>query len=186
VVEGWVVARSPRELSAQTSEDTIFNVVLGSDVSEFLVDSAESLSARHQMKHLKHGHLLNISDVSHGLKLLKVTSIVREVEHEVIGVCNFKLLDALRLVANLADSRFDVVLSLHECLVLGLDLANDSSAVDVALPFGPVDGGKLALVVRGLVEELDDGLYLAELVATFMCVCGHSQSVQPLVCQVIV
>ena len=38
VVEGWVIAGAPRELSAQAREDAVLDVVFGSDVSELLVD----------------------------------------------------------------------------------------------------------------------------------------------------
>lgn len=104
MVEGRVVAGAPRELSAQTSEDTVFNVILGGDVTELLVDGAEGLSAGHEVAHLKHRHFLDVANVAHGLELLEVTNVVREVEHEVVGVSNLESLDALRLVADLADS----------------------------------------------------------------------------------
>ena len=88
-------------------------------------------------------------------------------------------------MADLANSSIDVVLSLHEALVLCLDLVDDASSVDVALPLSPVNGRK-AGVGRGLVEELNHSLDLSELVATLVGVGGQSQSVQPFAGQVVV
>lgn len=90
-----------------------------------------------------------------------------EIQHEVVGVGNLKSLDFFRLMTNLTDSGFNVVLSLHECLILGLDLANDTSGVNVGFPFLPVDGGELALIGGRLIEEVENGLDLAELVSAF-------------------
>jgi len=180
VAEGWVVAGTPRELGAQAGENTILNVVLWGEVTELLVDGSEGVLAGHEVDHFEHGHLLDVADIPHGLELLEVTGVVREVEHEVVGVGNLKLLDALALVTDLADSGFDVVLSLHESVVLGLDLADDCRGVDVAFPLGPVDGVEVALVGGGLIEELEHGLDLSELIAALVVVCGHSESVDPL------
>jgi len=104
VIEGGVVSGAPRELGADSCENTILNVVLGSEVTEFLVNSTESVNAWHEVHHLEHGHLLNISDVAHGLELLEVTNVVREIQHEVVGVSNLKSLDLLGLVADLTNS----------------------------------------------------------------------------------
>ncbi len=109
-----------------------------------------------------------------------------KVKHEVVGVCDLELLDTLRLVSDLADSALNVVLSLHESLVLSLDLTDDVLGVDVAFPVGPVNSGELALVGRRFVEELKNRLDLAKLITAIMSVSGQSQAVDPLVGQVLV
>ena len=91
-------------MGADSCENTIFNVVLGSDVTELLVDRAESLSAWHEVHHLKHRHLLNISNVAHGLELFEVANVVGEIQHEVVGVGDLKSLDFFRLMADLTNS----------------------------------------------------------------------------------
>ena len=58
--------------------------------------------------------------------------------------------------------------------------------MNVGLPLSPVDGGELTLVSGGLVEVVENGLDLSELVSTLKSASGHSQSVQPLVGQVVV
>ena len=111
---------------------------------------------------------------------------MREVEHEVVGVGNLERLDLLGLMADLANSGLDIVLSLHESIILGLDLANNTGGVNIRFPLSPVDGGELTVVAGGLVEEIKDRLDLSELVATLVSVRGHSESVDPLVGQILV
>lgn len=53
VTESRVVARTPRELGADSREDAVLNVIFGGDVTELLVDGAEGLSAGHQVEHLE-------------------------------------------------------------------------------------------------------------------------------------
>jgi hypothetical protein len=86
VVEWWVVAGAPRELGAQTREYTILDIVFGGNVSELLVYGSEGLGSGHQVHHLEHRHLLDVSDVAHGLELLEMAGVVRQVQHEVVSV----------------------------------------------------------------------------------------------------
>ena len=53
MTESRVVARTPRELGADSREDAVLNVIFGGDVTELLVDGAEGLSAGHQVEHLE-------------------------------------------------------------------------------------------------------------------------------------
>jgi hypothetical protein len=81
---------------------------------------------------------------------------VGKVKHEVIGISNFEGLNLFRLVANLIDSRLNVIFSLHECFILGPNLGNNTRCVDVAFPLSPVDRRKLSLISGRLVEELEN------------------------------
>ena len=100
----------------------------------------EHVLASLQVNHLHHGHLLDVSDVAHGLQLLGVACPVSQVEHEVVGVGDLQLLDFLGLVAYLLDGSVHTVLCLHEVLVLRLDLAHHSCSVEFVFPRLPVNG----------------------------------------------
>ena len=115
-----------------------------------------------------------------------MTRVVSEVEHKVVGVSNLESSDLLRLMADLTNCGLDVVLSLHESIILSLDLANDSSGVDVGFPLSPINGGELAVVSGRLIEELENGLDLSELVTTLVSVRSQSQSVEPFVGQILI
>lgn len=65
---------------------------------------------------------------------------VGKVEHEVVGVGDFQLLDLLGLVTYLRDGSVHSVLCLHEVLVLRLDLTHDSCSVEFVFPRLPVNG----------------------------------------------
>lgn len=176
VVEWWVVARSPRELSAQTWENTILDVIFGRDISKLLVDRAECLSSWHEMHHLEHRHLLDVSDVAHCLELFKMACVVRQIQHEVVGVCYLQAFNTIRLMTHLGNSWLYVVFSFHESFILHSYLADNTSSVEVCFPLSPVDGGKCTSVDSGFVEELKNGLDLTELFATVVGVSGHAES----------
>ena len=121
---------TPGELCAETGEDTIFLVAFGGEVADFLLRGLESFGSGHQLDHLEHGHLLEVSDVPHGLELVEMTGVVHEVEHEIILHSDVEGLELLSGVTESADGGIDGVLRLHELFVLGVDGRNDSGGVD--------------------------------------------------------
>jgi hypothetical protein len=84
VVEWGHVAGSPGELGAQASENTILVVVFRGQVGNFLLRGLEGFRAGHEGYHLEHGHLADVADVAHGLKLVQMSTVVDEVQHKVV------------------------------------------------------------------------------------------------------
>ena len=99
----------------------------------------KSVHARVQLVVFKHGQLLNIADVPHGLELVEVLGVVDKVEHEIVLHRNVEGLHGLGLAASPGDSTIDTVLRLHESLIFILDLINDVGRVDVGAMGIPVD-----------------------------------------------
>jgi len=153
------VAGSPRELSGQAGGDTLFGVAVGGEVTDFLLHGLEHLGAVAKLLHLEHGHLVDISDVSHHLELLKMTGVVGHVQSEVVLHGDVEGLHFLGLTSDSGDGGIDGVLGGHEAVVLGLDLVNDAGSVDHGLVGVPVNflssGGGL-----GEVVEIKDGTEL--------------------------
>jgi len=83
--------------------------------------------------------LLNISNVSHRLKLVKVLGVVDEVEHEVVLHGDIEGLHSLSLTTSPGDGAVNAILRLHKVLVLALDLVNNVRRVDVGAVSVPVD-----------------------------------------------
>lgn len=153
------VAGSPRELSGQAGGDTLFGVAVGGEVTDFLLHGLEHLGAVAELLHLEHGHLVDISDVSHHLELLEMTGVVGHVQSEVILHCDVEGLHFLGLATDSGDGGIHRVLGCHEAVVLGSDLVNDTGGVDDSFVLVPVDvlspGGGL-----GQVVEVEDGTEL--------------------------
>ncbi len=70
MVKGRDVPSSPRKLSANASEHTVFVVILWSEVTDFLLSSRKFFSARHEFDHLEQTHLLKVANVAHRFKLV--------------------------------------------------------------------------------------------------------------------
>jgi hypothetical protein len=153
------VAGSPRELSGQASSNTLFGVAVGGKVTDFLLHGLEHLGAIAELLHLKHGHLVDISDVPHHLELLEMSRVVGHVQREIILHCDIKCLHFLGLATDSAHGGIHRVLGCHEAVVLGSDLVNDAGGVDHGLVGVPVDvlapGGGL-----GQIVEVEDGTEL--------------------------
>ena len=85
-----------------------------------------------------------------------MTLVVSHVQREIILHGNIKCLHFLGLSANFRHGRVHGVLGLHEAVVLGPDLINNTGGVDSSLVGVPVDisalGGGL-----GKVVEIEDG-----------------------------
>ena len=126
MTEGHVVAGAPGELRAQAGVDAILDVGLGSDVADFLLRGLERVETWIQFPVLKHAERCDIADIPHGLDLIKMLAIVDEVKHEVVLHGDIESLHLLSLSASLGDGRLDSVFGLHELVVLGLDVVDDS------------------------------------------------------------
>ena len=107
MLKGHVVARAPRELGAQTSVNTVFNVAFRGDVSNFLLRSLQSLHSGVQLVKLKHGERVDVTDVAHSLKLVKVLGVVNEIEHKVVLHSNIESLHLFRVRTSLGDGRIN-------------------------------------------------------------------------------
>lgn len=131
VLERHVVLGSPGELRAEAGVDTLFIVALWGNISDLLLARLKGLHTWVELCPLQHGKLRDITDVAHCLKLVQVLRVVHKVQHEVVLHGYVESLHLLSLGAtSLANSAVDSVLSLHEGLVLGLDLVDDSWSVD--------------------------------------------------------
>ena len=133
------VAGSPRELSGQASSDTLFGVAVGGKVTDFLLHGLEHLGAIAELLHLKHGHLVDISDVPHHLELFEMSRVVGHVQREIILHCDIKCLHFFGLATDSLHGGIHRVLGRHEAVVLGSDLVNDAGGVDHGLVGIPVD-----------------------------------------------
>ena len=164
MTEGHVVAGAPGELRAQAGVDAILDVGLGSDVADFLLRGLERVETWIQFPVLKHAERCDITDVPHGLDLIKMLAVVDEVEHEVVLHGDVESLHLLCLGATSpAHSALNRVLSLHEGFVLGLDLVNNAWSVDciaVAIPidFFELRGGLILVVVVEQSLQLTMGI----------------------------
>ena len=179
VSEGGVVAGTPRELRAEASEDTLFVIALRGDVADFLLSKLEILHAWVQLGEFHLGESRDIANVAHRLQLVQMLRVVNEVEHEVVLHGDVKSLHLLSLSAtSSADSAFHGVLGLHESLVLGLDLVDDTWGVDGVTVTIPIDvlefSGALVLVV--VIEE---SLQLTMGVAGALRSGSSTKSLQP-------
>lgn len=155
MLEGHVVAGAPRELGAKSRENTIFDVALGGDVTDLLLSGLQRLHTGVQLVVLEHGDGVDVADVAHSLQLVQVLRVVHEVEHEVVLHGDVEGLHLLGVGSSLGHGRVDRVLSLHELVVLGVDLVDDAWGVDVGAVTIPVDGlqlrGSLSFVI--VVED---------------------------------
>lgn len=178
MVEGRNPASTPVELSANTGVDTVFIQILGGGVSNFHVSSLEGLHARHKSEHLQHGGSVQVANISHGLELFKMGSVVHKVQHEIILHSDIKSLHFLGGVAQLGHSRVNSVLRLKELLVLGLDLVNNSSSVDGFSGRVEIDISNFSFDA-GVVVEVKNGLQLTVRLTGISRGGGGTQSLQP-------
>ena len=140
MLEGDVIAGTPGELSAKTGEDTILDVTLRGDVSDFLLGGLKRFKAWVELPELKGAEASNISDVPHCFKLIEMSRVVHKVKHEVVLHGNVKSLHLLGLGStSLTDSAVDRVLGFHELVILGLNLVDNTWGVDVGTVAIPVD-----------------------------------------------
>jgi len=186
VLEGHIVAGAPRELSAETGVDTLLDVGIGSDVTDFLLGGLEGLEAGVQFPVLKHGEGADVANVAHSLELVQMLSVVNEVEHEVVLHSNIKSLHLLGLgTTSLRDGALDGVLSLHELVELSMDVINDTWGVDGVLVTLPVDGflgsggGVFVVVIKNSLE-------LTVSVTGGFVGCASSDSLEPVGSKVLV
>ena len=84
MIEGRNVASTPRKLGAYSSKHAVFVVVFRSQIAYFLLSSRKFLCTRHEFDHLEQTHLLKVADVAHSFELIEMSSVVDEVEHEVV------------------------------------------------------------------------------------------------------
>ena len=84
MLEGYVVARTPRKLGAKARVDAFLNVALRLDVANFLLTGLEGLHTGVELDELKHGEGWDVTDVAHRLQLVQMLCVVHEVEHEVV------------------------------------------------------------------------------------------------------
>ena len=155
MLEGHVVLGAPGELGAQARVHALLNVRLGGDVADFLLRGLQGLHARVQLVELQHAQLVEVANVAHSLELVQVLSVVHEVKHEVVLHGDVKSLHLLGLGASLGDGALNGVLSLHEGVVLGLDLVNDTWGVNVVSVGIPVDvlALRISLALVVVVED---------------------------------
>lgn len=182
--EGHVVARSPRELGAETSVDTIFDVGFGGDVSDFLLRGLEFLKAGVQLGVLEERQLVDVADVAHGLHLVEVLGVVDEVEHEVVLHGDVEGLHLFSVSTALGHSAVDGVLSLHEGIVLGLDAIHDVWSVDGGAVRVPVDSSTLTSALS-FVVVVEDSLELSVSITSILSSGTSANSLQPVGCKVL-
>ena len=84
-------------------------------------------------------HIVEVADVAHSLNLLQVGHVVNVIEHEVVLQSNVESLHFLGFVSELGDSSVNAVLRLHEGVILGLDLIDDSGSANSLVVCFPVD-----------------------------------------------
>ena len=179
MLEGNIVLGAPGELRAKACVDAFLVVRLRSDVTDFLLACLEGLVARVELGPFHHGEGGDVTDVAHRLKLIQVLRVMHEVEHEVVLHGDIESLHLLGLSAtSLSDSTLDSIFSLHECVVLGLDLVDDAWGVDgiaVIVPFDSLEP-RVRLILVVVVEE---SLQLSVGVTSVLVRGRSSESLQP-------
>ena len=168
MLEGHIVARAPRELSAEAGVHTVLNVILRCDVSNLLVSGLKCLHSRVEFVILEHGKLLNVSDVTHSLKLVQMLSIVHEVKHKVVLHGNIEGLHLFSLSTSSGDSRVNTVLRIHETSVLVLDLVDNIRGVNIGAVGIPVDCLSLATSGSSVVIVEQTGELCVLVASTFI------------------
>ena len=156
MLEWHVVLGAPAELSAEAGVDALLVVAFGRNVADLLLARLERLESGVEFGPLEHRKLGDVADVAHSFKLVQMLRVVHEVQHEVVLHGNVKRLHLLSLGATcLCDCALNGVLSVHEGLVLRLDLVDDVRRVDSVPMAVPVNLSQLAarLVLVVVVEQ---------------------------------
>jgi hypothetical protein len=117
--------------------------------------------------------------------LVQVTSVVRKIEHKVVGHSNVQLLHSFSLVSNLGHCCLNIVLSFHEVVICTFDFLYHAWGVNCLLPICPLYWSQSCVLCR-FIEELKNGSNLAKLVSAIVSVRCWSESSQPLVSQMFV
>ena len=129
---------SPGELSHDSGIHSVFHSERRSDVTHFELSVFESIFVSGSFYCFQDWHLSYISNISNHFQVLQVASKVGQVQEEVVSGGNFHFLHLFSLVADFLDTSLNAVLLLHELLVLGLQLVNNTIGVDLFLPIIPV------------------------------------------------
>jgi hypothetical protein len=183
VVEGRCVAGSPGELGAEAGEDTVFIVILGGQIGNFLLGCLQFFGSGHKFDQLEHTHLVEVTNVSHNFQLVEVSTVVYEVEHEVVLHGNFEGLHLFGGVTASGHSGINCVRCLHEVSVLGMDIVDDTSSVNalfVTFPIDCLEGSSVSFVVI-----VQDRLELANCLLRFTSGGGDLKGTEPVVSELV-
>lgn len=179
MVEWRNVAGAPRELSAKTSVNTVFVVIIGSHVTDFLLAGAKSVHTGHELENLEVRHLGNVTSIAHGLNLGQMGSVMHEVEHKVVLQGNIEGLHLFGLATAALHGRVDLISGVHELVVLCFDLVNNAFSVNALLVAFPVDGNGLASSFA--VVKVEHRLELGVSVLGLSVSGGVSKAAKPVV-----
>ena len=177
--EWWAVSGSPGELSSQSNGNWVLNEILRSQITDFLLNRVVLLSFWEHFSHLLLAQFSNISDVVHGLDLLKMHEVVNHPELVVVVHGNIEGLHGLGSGSALGNGAFNLEFSSHEIGVFGLDLVDNIWGMDVLLESSPVNWLNSGSTGSGLVVVVQDRLELRVLFSRFIRVSGGSKSIQP-------
>lgn len=186
VDEWWAVSWTPWELSGSSDDDWVFNQVLWGQITNLLLERVIPINIWEEFGHLHLADLGDIADVMESFNLIEMHQVVGHPEVVVVVHGNIKSLHCFSSSATLGDSTINTVFSLHELLILGLDLIDNIWSVDICSVSIPVNGWKFTNSSWFSVEKVKNACQLWVLFSWFVGVGSSSQSVQPLQSQVIV
>jgi hypothetical protein len=160
VDEWWAVSGSPGELSGQSNGNWVLDEILWSQVSDFLLNGVVLLGLWEQFGHFLLAQFSNISNVGHGLDLLKMHKVMNHPELVVVVHGNIKRLHSLRSGSTLGNGAINLEFSSHEIGVFSLDLFDNIWGMDVLLNSSPVNWLSIGSSMGGLVVVVQDRLEL--------------------------
>jgi hypothetical protein len=133
VREWWAVSAAPRELGRDSNHHWVLDEILGSQVANLLLTSVVDIDFWVEVGHFLHTEFSWISDVMEGFDLIQVEQIVSHPELIIVLHWSIKLLHELRPATAPGHCSIDLVLSLHEFVVLCLNFLNNIWGVDGSL-----------------------------------------------------
>lgn len=139
VREWWAVSAAPRELGRDSNHHWVLDEILGSQVANLLLTSVVDINFWVEVSHFLHTELGWVADVVEGFDLIQVQQVVSHPKLIVVLHRSVKLLHELGPEATLGHSSINLVLSLHELVVLCLNFLNNIWGVDCSLIRLPVD-----------------------------------------------
>lgn len=125
VSEWWTVSAAPRELSRNSNDGRVLNKILWCQVTNLLLAGVVHLNFWNKLSHLLKTELGGIADVVQGLDCIQVEQVVSQPQLVVVLHRGVQLLHQLGSETTLRDGAIDLVLGLHELIILCLDLGND-------------------------------------------------------------
>lgn len=179
VSEWWAVPGAPWELGGYPHWNGVLDQVLRSKVSNFILGWGIGVNSWEELAHFVHAYLGWVTDVVECLNLLQVHEVVAQPKLVVVLHGRVQLLHQLRPTTASCDSSIDLVLSLHEFVVLLSDFVDNIGSMDWFLIGFPVDGCEWFGTPRLFVIVVEDWWQLTLHLSRLIGGSCNSKSIQP-------